>query len=168
MLISSDTNIWFDFESIGCLHHPFMLKDHSFFLSDLTYEEEIHKSYAIKNYVLSKQLQITSVTAEELALVDKLSHKYINLSFYDLVALSIAIKRNWILLTGDGNLRKAAIEEKVQCHGTIWIYDELLRAGKISKKSYKENLKKLLNLTVAGQRRLPLEELMKRINNENE
>ena len=84
------------------------------------------------------------------------------------MALSIAIKRNWILLTGDGNLRKAAIEEKVHCHGTIWIYDELLRAGKITKKSYKENLKKLLNLPIAGHRRLPLEELMKRINNENE
>ncbi len=49
MLISSDTNIWFDFESIGCLHHPFMLKNHSFFLSDLTYEEEIHNSNAIKS-----------------------------------------------------------------------------------------------------------------------
>lgn len=41
MLISSDTNIWFDFESIGCLHHPFMLRNHTFFLSDLTFEEAV-------------------------------------------------------------------------------------------------------------------------------
>ncbi len=168
MLISSDTNIWFDFESIGCLHHPFMLRNHTFFLSDLTFEEEIHNSTAIQNYVLSKQLKITSVTAEELVFVDKLSYKYMNLSFYDLVALSIAVNRNWILLTGDGNLRKAAIEEKIQCHGTIWIYDELLHTGKITKKAYKETLKKLLKLTVAGQRRLPLEELIKRINDEKD
>ena len=120
MLISSDTNIWFDFESIGCLHHPFMLRNHTFFLSDLTFEEEIHNSTAIQNYVLSKQLKITSVTAEELVLVDKLSYKYMNLSFYDLVALSIAVNRNWILLTGDGKHAVQfvkAIRERLQQEG---------------------------------------------------
>ena len=101
MFISSDTNIWFDFESIGHLEHPFLL-NHSYYISDFTYDEEIKKIVTIG------YLQLTSVNNEELALVNKLTIKYQNLSFYDLVALAIAIKRKWVLLTGDGLLRKAA------------------------------------------------------------
>ena len=162
MFISSDTNIWFDFEAIGHLEQPFLL-NHSYFISDFTYDEEINSSEGIKKIVTSDCLQVTSVNYEELALVNKLTIKYQNLSFYDLVALAIAIKRKWILLTGDGLLRKAAVDEKIECHGSIWIYDQLIMEKKISKSCYNQCLLKLLDLVNLGKRRLPIEELVKRI-----
>lgn len=164
MFISSDTNIWFDFEAIGHLEHPFLL-NHSYYISDFTYDEEINKSEEINKIVTSGCLQVTSVNNEELALVNKLTIKYQNLSFYDLVALAIAIKREWVLLTGDGLLRNAAVNEKIECHGSIWIYDELLNEKKITKKCYKKSLSKLLELVKLGKRRLPVEELVKRLGN---
>ena len=163
MFISSDTNIWFDFEAIGHLEHPFLL-NHSYFISDFTDDEEINSSEGIKKIVTSDCLQVTSVNNQELALVNKLTIKYKNLSFYDLVALAIAIKRKWVLLTGDGLLRNAAVNEKIECHGSIWIYDQLIRDKKISKSCYNQCLLKLLDLVKQGKRRLPLEELVKRIN----
>ena len=162
MFISSDTNIWFDFEAIGHLEHPFLL-NHSYFISDFPYDEEINKSEEINKIVTSGCLQVTSVNNEELALVNKLTIKYQNLSFYDLVALAIAIKRKWVLLTGDGLLRNAAVTEKIECHGSIWIYDQLIREKKISKSCYNQCLLKLLDLVKQGKRRLPIEELVKRI-----
>lgn len=164
MFISSDTNIWFDFEAIGHLEHPFLL-NHSYFISDFTYDEEINSSEEIKKIVTIGCLQLTPVNNEELALVNKLTIKYQNLSFYDLVALAIAIKRKWVLLTGDGLLRNAAVNEKIECHGSIWIYDQLIREKKISKSCYNQCLLKLLDLVNQGKRRLPIEELVKRINN---
>ena len=119
----------------------------------------------INKIVNSGCLQVTSVNNEELALVNKLTIKYQNLSFYDLVALAIAIKREWVLLTGDGLLRNAAVNEKIECHGSIWIYDQLIRGKKISESCYNQCLLKLLDLVKQGKRRLPLEELVKRINN---
>ena len=163
MFISSDTNIWFDFEAIGHLEHPFLL-NHSYYISDFTFDEEIQLSKEIRQCVASKHILVTSVNSDELILVNILSSKYQNLSFYDAVALAIAIKRNWVLLSGDSFLREAAKQEKIVCHGSIWIYDQLLKEKKITKKIYKECLKELLEQVKIGRRRLPLEELLRRIN----
>ena len=65
MYISSDTNIWFDFEAIGFPEHPFLL-DNEYYLSDVTYHDEIQYSEGLtgtvrryKNAHLSgKSLQI--------------------------------------------------------------------------------------------------------------
>ena len=162
MFISSDTNIWFDFEAIGHLEHPFLL-NHSYYISDFTFVEEINISQKIMKIVTTGFLHVTSVNKEELALINRLSTEYQNLSFYDLVALAIAIKRKWILLTGDGLLRNTAINENIECHGSIWIYDELLKEKKITKECYIQCLAKLLELVNLGKRRLPIEELTKRI-----
>ena len=162
MFISSDTNIWFDFEAIGHLEHPFLL-NHSYYISDFTFDEEIQYAKEIRQCVVSKLLLVTSVNSDELALVNVLSSKYPNLSFYDAVALAIAIKRKWILLTGDGFLREAAKKERIACHGSIWIYDQLLEHNKITRQCYKKCLTKLLELVKQGKRRLPIEELVKRI-----
>ena len=164
MFISSDTNIWFDFEAIGHLEHPFLL-NHSYYISDFTFDEEIYLSKEIRQCVTSNNLLVTSVNSDELALVNVLSGKYQNLSFYDAVALAIAIKRKWTLLSGDGFLRKAAKNEKIVCHGSIWIYDQLLKEKKITKQCYKNCLKKFLKQVRLGKRRFPIDELERRIKN---
>ena len=89
--------------------------------------------------------------------------KYCKLSTQDSIALAIAKYRNIKLLTGDGNLRKAANEENVNVVGTIWILDELLNKCLITKNEYIECIEILLDLINKG-RRLPKDELIKRIN----
>ena len=59
------------------------------------------------------------------------------LSVYDTFALAIAKFRGIVLLTGDGRLRKTAAEEGVTVRGTLWIFDELIRNGKISEEEYR-------------------------------
>ncbi len=67
-----------------------------------------------------------------------------------------------ILLTGDGRLRKVATAEGVTVRGTLWVFDELLKTGKITEvefKGYMSDLKKLNG----GQVRLPEIEIDKRM-----
>ena len=67
-----------------------------------------------------------------------------------------------ILLTGEGRLRKVAIAEGVTVRGTLWVFDELLKTGKITEvefKGYMSDLKKLNG----GQVRLPEIEIDKRM-----
>ena len=126
MFISSDTNIWFDFERIDCIEHPFLL-DNDYYLSDVTYHDEIQDSRTIRKIVETGKLQITSVPTSEIQVAGAYAEKYPALSIHDAIALAIAKSRGWILLSGDGKLREAASEESVECHGTLWIYQMLQR-----------------------------------------
>jgi hypothetical protein len=47
----------------------------------------------------------------------------------DSFALALAKINGWTLLTGDGPLRELARAEKVDCHGVLWLLDELSRLG---------------------------------------
>ena len=97
-------------------------------------------------------------------IANRLSNTYNKISFQDSLALAIAINRNWILLTGDNALRNAAKLEGIENHGTIWLYDELYLKKKLSKKEMLNVMKKLLKAS-ENCRRLPKEEILKRIIN---
>jgi len=60
------------------------------------------------------------------------------------IALAIAKVRGIYLLTGDGNLRKAAMYEQIKIIGTIGILDRLMDGGYITKHEYKFCLQQLL------------------------
>ena len=49
-----------------------------------------------------------------------------NLSFEDCSVLSLALKMEAALLTGDADLRRAAEAENVEVHGLLWVLDELV------------------------------------------
>ena len=78
--------------------------------------------------------------------------------------MAIAKNRGWILLSGDGSLREAAIKEKVEYHGSLWIYDRLIEQKLIFKECRIEFLTKLYEVVESKKRRLPLSEIIKRIN----
>ena len=67
-------------------------------------------------------------------------------------------------MTGDKPLRNAAQTENVECHGLLWIYDELHRLNKISAEIYKEAMEALVISVQEGKSRLPMYEIMKRLN----
>jgi len=160
MLISSDSNIWFDFLEISCLSHPFRLR-HDYYLSDITFETEIDAES--KELLKRSGLLVTAVSEEELMEAINLRKRYYQLHFNDAIALSIAKKRKWMLLSGDGALRKAAKIEGVECKGTIWIYDQLIEEGQINQMEYERALKKMLESVLVKKRRLPIKELKVRL-----
>lgn len=102
------------------------------------------------------------ITTEEFYYAEEIRARCPRLSAYDAFALAIAKFRGIVLLTGDGRLRKTAIEEGVTVRGTLWIFDELLRNGILSEEEYR---KFMLALKAQNGRRirLPEAELDRRI-----
>ena len=164
MYISSDTNIWIDFQEINHLDHPFRL-EYEFCLSENAFNDELLKSDALREELLAKGLIISKVKEDEFSQAITLEKKYRRLSFYYRVALAIAKNRKWILLTGDKNLREAADKESVECHGVIWIYDKLKEAEKLSPDEYLSAIDDLISAVNKGRCRLPIDELRKRQGN---
>jgi len=162
MYISSDTNIWIDFFEIKHVNHPFLL-EHEFYLSAVAYEDELLKSEELRKELLAFGLRLADITDEEFVMAESYRTAYRKLSLYDAFALAIAKARSWTLLTGDKPLRTAAEREGIECHGVIWVYDELLRHGKISLDDFREAMQQLLAAVQEGQCRLPLNELIHRM-----
>ena len=162
MLISSDTNIWIDFFEINRPEHPFLL-DHKYYLSSAAYDDELIPADEQRKILDQYGLLMTDLSDDEQKQAMEYAVKYKKLSRYDTFALAIAKCRSWILMTGDKPLRNAALSDNVECHGLIWIYDELWRLKKISTETYKEAIQSLITAVQQGKSRLPIEELMNRL-----
>lgn len=161
MFISSDTNVWIDFHEIGHLDHPFRL-NFDYYISRDTFREEFLKSESMKNDLMALGLQLADVTDDEFMEAVAYQSRYLELSLYDAFALAIAKLRGWTLLTGDMPLRKAAVKEGVEVHGTIWVYDQLKAQGKMTDDEYDVVINELINAVKNGHCRLPIAELLKR------
>ena len=157
--ISSDTNIWIDFNTISRTDLPFRLP-----CTYIMYKEALRKEIINPPELLTdlqkRGLIGVDLTIEEFFYADELSKKYVKLSGYDRTALAVAKFRNIPLLTGDNPLRKAAEKEGVEVFGTIGLLDKLYDGDYINKLEYQFCLESLLE---RKERRLPTEELQKRI-----
>ena len=161
--ISSDTSVWIDFSEIGYVQAPFLLKDQfTFMMAGDSIDAEILDPPKLREDLLRYGLQRTEIEEEEYRLALSYGETYHQLSFYDAIALAIAKKRDIVLLTADGPLRKAAIKEKVEVHGTLWIVDELRELSCVGIEDYRDILTELKRQ--CGKKvRLPLEEVNKRL-----
>ena len=162
MYISSDTNIWIDFKTINALSLPFELH-YNFIMSKDAIHDELLSPPELKDELLGLGLIPTEIDDAELLLVYTYGSKYPQLSVYDIFALAIAKHRGYILLTGDGNLRKVGVAEGITVKGTLWIFEELFAKGHIDKANYLKYLKELQKYN-GRQIRLPPAEIQKRIN----
>lgn len=161
MYISSDTNIWIDFKTINAIELPFKLHNH-YVMSNDAIQDELLSPHELKDELLGLGLIPIELNDSELLLVYQYVFKYTRLSAYDTFAMAIAKNRNYILLTGDGNVRKAAIAEGVVVKGTLWIFDELFNKGYLTKAEYFQYLKEIQKHN-KRQIRLPSVEIQKRI-----
>lgn len=159
--ISSDTNVWVDFAQIHRLALPFRL-DLTYCMSTDTVEDELLEPPNIREQLLSLGLVSIEINEAEFGIAVQLGKVYKKLSFYDLLALAIAKHRGFILLSGDGALRRAASKEGVEVRGTLWILDQLKATAKITVEEYHAALLDLQNDT-SGRIRLPREEIHKRL-----
>ncbi|MBP5304024.1 MAG: hypothetical protein J6Z00_03975 [Clostridia bacterium] len=98
-VISSDTNIWLDFNAISSIEFPFRLP-----VEYVMYREALEREL-LSPPELAKDLQKlglegVEITTEEFYYAEELAEKYVKLSTYDRIALSIAKCRDIPLLTG--------------------------------------------------------------------
>lgn len=164
--ISSDTNVWIDFATIDRLALPFRLP-YTYLMDDEAISNELLEPAGLGECLVSLGLQPTELTEEEYFLADELNTKYSRPSLYDCIALAIAKSRGLTLLSGDGPLRKAAIQEGVKVMGTIGLLDELYQQDLVEKEEYVFCLESLLQNN-GGRVRLPGDELQKRIDAANQ
>ena len=159
--ISSDTNVWIDFATIGKLEIPFRLP-YTYVMSQYAVEEEILSPPGLGQQLKDYGLIPVEITIDECFLAEDYGNKYKRLSIHDRIALAIAKVRNITLLTGDGALRKAAKRESVTVIGTLGVLDRLWEQERISAEEYEVCLRELLKNN-GGAVRLPKAEIMSRL-----
>ncbi len=163
MQFSSDTNIWIDFSEIESLHLPFLLNS-EFYMCEEAVHDEILAPPELSEQLLRLGLQTVTVSDNELMPAVEIGERHRRLSRYDALALATAIKRNFTLLTGDKQLRKAAETMGTPYHGTLWIFDQLIDQKVLTEIEYVRLLQILLQKN-GGVIRLPEAEIRKRIKN---
>lgn len=118
----TDTNIWIDLHAGRLVTYTFRLP-FLFAAPDVVIAElEEPEGQAI----VELGLQVQELSGQEVSHVGELSFRYAAPSRVDLFALVLAKTRDGVLLTGDRELRKAAEQEKVPVHGTLWLIDQLI------------------------------------------
>jgi rRNA maturation endonuclease Nob1 len=156
-LLVSDANIPIDIEHGNLTASMFSMKI-VFIVPDVLFEKELKARHS---HLLDLGLKVKSLSEESVDKVIEFAAKYRQPSRIDLFALGLAWQENCPLLTGDKNLRRAADQEGVQVHGTIWLVSEMLREKIIQATVAHTAFQKMKD---AGSR-LPWDEANKLLNN---
>ena len=156
MVIINDTNIWIDLKLTNIIEKVFLLP-YELAVPDILYNDELKDMDG--ELLEANGIKIIEMTNDEVVETAERSGMTNRVSFNDLTTLVVAKSRGYILVTGDGNLRKIAKSENVELRGTIWLIDEMVSNNILDIGEAAINCKKLLQL----KRRLPKEELQLRI-----
>lgn len=121
-VLVSDTSVLIDLER-GKLIEPCFNLPYRFTVPDVLYEREL-KDYGGDDLI---ELGLEIVEADETISAAAVAYlrQEIELSAPDSFALALANTQDWCLLAGDGALRKLATAQGVECHGVLWVLDEL-------------------------------------------
>lgn len=127
-LLISDANILIDMEEGGLLAPMFSL-DCQFAVPDVLFYEELEAQHG---HLLGLGLKVQRMQADLVLRVSVLAAQYPKPGRNDLFALALAEHEKCPLLTGDAALRSAAEKEQLEVKGTLWLVEEMVRAGRIS------------------------------------
>jgi predicted nucleic acid-binding protein len=120
-----------------------------------------HQKARLKVFVDQGVLEIEAISSESLT---EVLHLRANLSpgtsVEDVSVLFLCLKTGAILLTGDGLLRRNAMERGIEVHGVLWVLDTLIARSAISPQVAADRLETLLERGIS---RLPMEECKKRL-----
>jgi len=128
LILISDANILIDMHDGGLIEAMFKLS-YKFATPDIIYVEELEDRHA---YLTTLGLEIHTMDGNLVEKVESYAIQYPKPSRNDLFALVLAQDQKCPLLTGDGHLRKAATNESVEVHGTVWLVKEMYEARLIT------------------------------------
>lgn len=136
-VLVSDTSVLIDLERGGLLEIAFTLP-FEFAVPDLLYTQELQQHRGER--LLGLGLRIESLSPDEVSrAVDYLRSKPV-LSLPDTFALALTMSHEWTLLTGDRALRELAESEQVDCHGVLWVLDQIHEAQIMPAQLLRESL----------------------------
>lgn len=155
--VVSDTNIFIDLINVGILDMFFQLP-WEIHTTDMVISE--FKNEEQKRTVLGyKKLVIKQYDSEELRELVNFNNLYNAVSIYDCSVWLYARKNSYVLLSGDGHLRKLAITDGVEVRGTIYVIEQLVNNAIITASDAADALEKLKR----SNNRQPLNEIDERI-----
>ena len=156
-VLVSDTSVLIDLERGALLEASFLLP-FQLAVPDLLYEREL------KNHggddLLGHGLRIEELDSDGVVHALGYRRKQPSLSLPDSFALALAARKDWTLLTGDRTLRELANEEKVDCHGVLWLLDRMSEASVTSAAKMCAGLEAI---SAHPRCRLPKSEIRKRL-----
>jgi predicted nucleic acid-binding protein len=120
MILVSDTSVLIDLQRGGLLEALFALP-HEFAVPDVLYDHEMQGDWG--EGLVRLGLRVEEVSKEGVTNALRYRQQRTSLSVPDSFALALAKERQWLLLTGDGQLRELAGGEDVECHGVLWLLD---------------------------------------------
>lgn len=128
-LVISDANVLIDMEC-GELLAPMFRLEYRFAVPDVLFEGELREHHPELAGMGLRKMELTS---ESVKYVETLAAdpRAKGVGRYDLFALALARQKDCQLLTGDSLLRLLAEAEGRDVHGTLWLIEELIRAGRI-------------------------------------
>lgn len=152
-----DANIFMDFDSAG-LTFEFLKLPYLFVTSDIViFELEDHPPGTLVES--HGGVLIRDVPGKHQRRVVELRSQYPKNSIGDLSSLVLAELRNGVLVTGDGNLRKAAEEQGITVRGSLWLLDRMVEENLLDPIAAARALDQMLERG----RRLPANECVIRI-----
>jgi|SRR5688572_18422623 len=139
-LLVSDTSVLIDLERGNLLQATFKLPT-PLVVPDVLYERELSATSGPMLKTLG--LQVLASNAEQVSLAQEYLSLGRGLSVPDAFALALAKTGGQVLACGDHALRTLATSEAVECHGVLWIIDELLASGLITAVAAKSALERI-------------------------
>ncbi|WP_116473815.1 PIN domain-containing protein [Zobellella maritima] len=121
-VLISDANVLIDVEAGQLLTQMFQLP-FKFKVSDMLYHDELSQQHS---HLLGLGLIQAELMPQGMIDAFRMVQTYSGPSRYDCFSLALAKQESCPLLTGDGDLRKAASQEGVVVMGTIWIVEQLV------------------------------------------
>ena len=129
-ILVGDANVFIDV-TVSNLSEAMFRLDDTIATPDVLYQDELLQHHP---ELPGLGLQINRLSSRGVDEVQRLRTLYKNPSTNDLFALALAKTKKWTLLSGDSDLRDAAVTEEVEVHGTIWLVERMVNSRVISSK----------------------------------
>lgn len=127
-VVISDANVLIDLDEAELLPAFFSLPDR-FAVPDVLFYEELADQHPS---LPEMGLLLLSLSGDSVLESVRLVGLYAKPSRIDLLALALAKQEGSPLVTGDRRLREAANAEGVTVHGTLWVMERLVSAGRVT------------------------------------
>ena len=118
----SDTSVFIDLERGGLIEVSFKLP-YQFAVPDVMYDRELKSCGGPE--LIRQGLEVVESSDTISMLATQYARTIKSLSVPDAFAIALAKSHGWKLLVGDGELRNLAATEQVDCHGVLWVFDQL-------------------------------------------
>jgi len=155
-IVIKDACILFDLVDLNLLEDFFQLEVSAFttpqVIGEITNESQWGE---VSKFINNRKLQIDS--DGEFEAIAEIFDEYTALSIPDSSVLELAIRKDAIIFSSDGSLRKISVAKNLTVRGVIWIVEELYNKGFLSK----EVAIQKLNFYETINQRAPIKEIKK-------